>query len=65
MVRRLAAVAAVLRTAAGLDRKQPAHLHLVGIERGAVHALGAEKQVHEREIVERKRLGAGPVVAEG
>ena len=64
VVRRLAAIAAILGAAAGLDRQQPAALHLVRIERGAVHGLGAEQQVLERQIVKSQSLLAGPVMAQ-
>ncbi len=59
----LAAIAAVLGAAAGLDRKQPRKLHLVGIEMAAMNARGAKQQVVEREIVDRLGLGPGPGVA--
>ena len=49
VARRLRAVAAVLRAAAGLDRQQRRQLHRVGREVLAVHLLRAEQQVVERQ----------------
>ena len=52
----LRAVGAVLRAGAGLDRQQRAHLHAVRVEVRAVHALGVEQQVVERQREQRARL---------
>ncbi len=64
MVGGLAAVAAVLGAAAGLDREQARELHLVGVEVAPVHGLGAEQKIVEGQVVDRLRLGARPVVAQ-
>ena len=48
VVRRLRAVGAVFRAAAGLDAQQHAPLHLVGAMMRAVHGLRAEHQIGQR-----------------
>lgn len=48
MVRRLAAIAAILRTAASLDAEQPAELDAVGVEVLSMNSLGTEQKVVER-----------------
>ncbi len=65
VVRALRAVAAVLRTGAGLDAQQRAHLHGVGVEMGAVRGLRAVQQVAERQLEQGANLGARPVVTNG
>ena len=62
MMRRLAAIAAILRAAAGLDAQQPAQLHLVGIEVAAMDGVRGKQQIVERRSVERLRLRPRPVV---
>ena len=62
MVSGLAAIAAVLGAAAGLDRQQARQLHFVGIEVAAMNGRGAEKEIVEREIVDGLGLGPGPDV---
>ena len=59
---RLAAIAAILGTAAGLDRQQGRELDRVGIMILAVHALGPPEQVVERQIEQRRDLGPRPIV---
>src|SRR5262249_60114947 len=59
-----AEIAAVLRTTAGLDAEQPAHLHGVGVESSAVHRLCTEEKVVERSVVDGLRLLARPIVAQ-
>ena len=51
--RRLRAVAAVLGTTAGLDRQQRRALDGIGVEMLAMHLLGAEHQVGERQLEQR------------
>ena len=60
---RLAAVAAILRAAAGLDGQQLAHLDFVRREARAVHGLRLPHQIGERQIEQRCRLGDRPVGA--
>src|SRR5580765_4907510 len=60
---RLGAVTAVLRTAAGLDRKQSAKLHLACRVMMPVHVRRAEHEFGERKVEKLRDLGAGPVVA--
>ena len=63
MARRLRAVAAVLRAAAGLDRQQRGALDAVGVEIFAVDCLRLEEQIVEGKVEEGARLvtqGAGP-----
>ncbi len=48
-MRGLAAIAAILGAAAGLDRQKPAHLHGVGIKTGAVDGLRPKQQIVERQ----------------
>ncbi len=60
VARRLRAIAAVLGTAAGLDRQQARQLDAVGVEVGAVRLLGAGHQVHERQGVKLHHGGAAP-----
>ena len=62
VVRRLRAVGAVLRAAAGLDAQEHAALHFVGDVIRAVHRLRAEHQVEQRRRVDRFDLGDRPVV---
>ena len=60
-MRRLAAIAAILGAAAGLDAEQPAELDAVGIEVRAMHGVRPEQQVVERCLVKRAgRLGRPP-----
>jgi hypothetical protein len=59
----LRTIAAVLWASPCLDAEQRAHLNLVGIEVGAVHGLGAEKQIVEGLIEERDDFVDGPIVA--
>ena len=63
MVGGLAAVAAVLGAAAGLDGEQARELYLVGVEVAPMDGLGTEQKVVEGQVVDRLRLGARPVVA--
>ena len=62
-VRRLRAIAAILRAAAGLDRQQGAQLHLARRVMRAMHLRRAEHELGERKVEERRDLGAGPVGA--
>ena len=64
VVRRLRAVRAVLRAAAGLDAEQHAALHLVGRVMRAVHRLRAEHEIRQRRGVDRFDFGDRPVVAD-
>ena len=61
MMGRLAAIAAILRTAAGLDAEKPAELHLVGIEMPAVDGLRLKQQVIEGGLIKRERRFPAPV----
>src|SRR5690606_11536924 len=65
IVAALRAVFAVFGTGTGLDGQQRAQLHFVGVEVLAVHGLGAEQQIIERQGEQRQGLVAGPVVADG
>jgi hypothetical protein len=47
VARGLRAIAAILRTAAGLDGEQRRALNLVGVEVLAVHLLRAKHQIHQ------------------
>ena len=58
----LIAIAAVFRTAAGLDRQQARFLHRIGAMHPAVQALRGEDQIIERRIMEGGDLITGPVV---
>ena len=53
----LRAVGAVLRTGAGLDRQERAHLHGVRLVVAAVHLLGVEHEVREGGCKESDHLG--------
>ena len=64
-MRALRAIGAILRAAAGLDRQQGRDLDLVGVEMRAMHRLGLENQVVERQPVEREHFVLRPVVAAG
>ena len=65
VVRRLRAVAAILRAAAGLDRQEGAELHLaLGVPREVDGARLVDER-EERLVVEGHHLGDGPVVANG
>src|SRR5690606_5410959 len=59
--RRLRAVRAVLRAAAGLDGNQLADLHLPRVLDPAVHAGGAVNQVQQGQVVDLPDLVHGPV----
>ena len=61
-MRRLAAIAAIFGTAAGLDLEQPAHLHVVGVEMAPMHRVGGDQQIIERSLVKCQRLRPGPIV---
>ena len=62
--RTLCGVGAVLGAGAGLDRQQGAHLHRIRRVVGAMHPLGMEHQVGERQRVQRLDfLERYPVVA--
>ena len=61
----LRAVAAILRTAAGLDRQQRGNLHLARIEILAVDALRLEDQLGKRQREQRGHFRARPVMADG
>jgi len=60
---RLAAVAAVLGAAAGLDRQQLRQLQLGRVEPAPVDAGGLEHQLGERQVEQRLDLLARPIVA--
>jgi hypothetical protein len=60
---RLRAIAAILRTPAGLDAEQGAQLDFGGGVIGAVDAGGLEQQFGEREVEEGRDFIAGPVGA--
>jgi hypothetical protein len=60
---RLAAIAAILGAAAGLDRQERAQLHLARGMMRAVHGLRLEHQFIERQIEQRGDFGARPVGA--
>ena len=62
-VRRLRAIAAILRAAAGLDRQQGAQLHLARRVMRAMHLRRAEHELGERQVEQLRDLGAGPVGA--
>lgn len=64
VMRRLAAIAAILRAAAGLDRQELTALDRVRLERGAMDEMGAKQEVVEGQVIERLRLFPGPVVAD-
>ena len=64
VVRRLAAIAAILGAAAGLDGEQPAPLHGVRLEVAAMDRVRLEQEIVERRIVECLSLLAGPVMAQ-
>ena len=63
VVRRLRAVGAVFRTAAGLDAEQHAALHFVPARDARDGQLRAEHQVEQRRGVNRFDFPDGPVVA--
>src|SRR4029077_17252899 len=60
MMRRLAAIAAILGATAGLDVEQPAELHAVRIEMLAMQRLRAEQEIVERQAIDRRRGIAAP-----
>jgi hypothetical protein len=64
MARALAAIAAILGTGAGLDAQQRADLDGIGIEVGAMEALGVEQQIVERLIEDSSDFVERPIVAE-
>ena len=53
VARRLRAVGAILRAAAGLDREQGGELDLCRIEVPAVNLLGAKQQLGQRQLEQR------------
>ena len=57
----LAAIAAILGAAPGLDREQGGELDLVGRMPAAVGVLGLPEEVEEGEIEERADFLPGPV----
>src|SRR5215831_19406660 len=61
-MRALRAVAAILRTAPGLDTEQARGFDVIGIAVRPVNALGAEHQIGERHGVKRFGFRAIPVV---
>ena len=61
MVRGLAAVAAILGAAAGLDREQRAKLHFVCRVMGTVDRCRAEQQFGERQVEDLRDFLARPV----
>ena len=61
MIRGLAAIAAILGAAAGLDGEQARQLHPVGIEILAMNGLGLEEQVVEGQVVDCLRRFPGPL----
>ena len=66
VLRRLAAIAAILRAAAGLDRQQGRDLHLAGIEMGPVHALRRGTSVPGKGRANRAAISSRrPVGARG
>ncbi len=64
VMRALRAVAAILRTAAGLDAQQARGLDVIGIEIAAVNALRLKNQIGERQIVKRLCFSARPVASQ-
>src|SRR3546814_20053330 len=64
-MRGLRTVLAVLRTAAGLDRQQPAQLHAVRVEMPPVRALRTEQELVEGQLEECQDFRLRPVVARG
>ena len=60
MMNGLAAIAAVLWTAAGLDAEQAAQLNPVRIEVLAMDGLGPEQKIIEGQIVKLAGLFNGP-----
>ena len=60
MMNGLAAIAAVLRTAAGLDAEQAAQLNPVRIEVLAMDGLRPEQKIIEGQIVKLAGLFNGP-----
>ncbi len=61
-MRRLTAIAAILRTSTGLDGQEPTHLHGVRIEMRAVDGMGAEQEIVERQIIDFFCLGESPAL---
>jgi hypothetical protein len=59
----LRAIAAVFRTAAGLDGEQAAHLHLVGRMKPAMNRLRLHKQVKQRLVIDGGDFFAGHILA--
>ncbi len=55
---------AILGTAAGLYREQPAELDFVGLVEGAVRELRLEYQVGQRKMIDAMDFVARPVVAD-
>jgi hypothetical protein len=64
IMRTLRTILAVLRAAAGLDRQQPALLHLVGVEMFAMNLLRLEQEIVEGQREQRDDLALSPVVAQ-
>ena len=64
VARGLRAISAVFRTAAGFDRNQFAHLHLVAVVIAAMDAGGAKHQVEQRQIMDGANLLAPPVISD-
>ena len=60
MMRRLAAIAAILGATAGLDVEKLAQLHAIGIEMLPVNGLRFEQEVVEWQLVKRPGHLAGP-----
>ena len=60
---RLRAIAAVFRTAAGLDRQQGAQLDLIGRMVRPVHFGCTEQQLGQRQVEQFGNLFTGPVAA--
>lgn len=59
-MRRLAAIAAILRAATCLDAEKPTELDLVGVEILAMNGLRLRQKVIERRVVKGERLPQGP-----
>jgi hypothetical protein len=64
MVDRLAAIATILRTSAGLDAEKPAELYLVGIEMFAVDGLRMKQQIIEGGLIECQGLFPRPILVD-
>src|SRR5581483_2400297 len=65
VMRRLRAIAAILRTAARLYRQERAELDLTGTVPFTMRGLRAPHQFEKRKIEQRRDIGARPVASQG